>query len=349
MSLQDFGWSPFFLQQLSLEDLEAYVAARVIAVHRSGLILNGGDGEFQVTLGSSWFQGDSAERPTVGDWMMVDGTRHKAVRLLDRKSLFKRRGAGLKVEIQLIAANIDTLFIVTSCNEEFNESRLERYLALATDSGVDPVVVLTKSDLVSRWDSFVDRVRGLSRSIAVEVVNALDAKTLDGVRAWCQTGQTVALLGSSGVGKSTLVNTLAGSEVQLTHGIREDDAHGRHTTTHRSLHLLDGGGLLLDVPGLRELGIADTGDSLADVFEDIETLTRRCRFANCGHHTEPGCAVLEAIASERLDERRLRNYEKLLREEARNTATIAERREERRQFAKRVRRVVREKERFQPE
>jgi ribosome biogenesis GTPase len=348
MSLQDFGWSPFFLQQLSLDDLETLVPARVIAMHRSGLVISDGEAEFQMALGSRWFQGDSETRPTVGDWLLVDSERRKAVRLLERKSLFKRLAAGLKVELQLIAANIDTLFIVTSCNEEFNESRLERYLALASDSAVEPVVVLTKSDLSREADNFADRVRVVSRTLAIEVVNALDAGTLHGVRGWCESGQTVALVGSSGVGKSTLVNTLAGREVQVTHGIRSDDAHGRHTTTHRSLHLLEGGGLLLDVPGLRELGIADTGEHLADVFEDVEALTARCRFVDCGHHGEPGCAVVEAIESGKLDERRLRNYEKLLREEARNSATLNERRQERRRFAKRVRQVVKEKERFRP-
>jgi ribosome biogenesis GTPase len=348
MSLQDFGWSPFFLQQLSLDDFETLVPARVTAMHRSGLILNDGEGEFQIALGARWFQVDGEQRPTVGDWVLLDSPRAKVERMLDRKSLFKRLAAGAKVETQLIAANIDTLFLVTSCNDEFNESRLERYLALATDSGVEPVMVLTKSDLSSQWETFADRARGVSRSIAIEVVNALDASTLNGVRAWCQPGQTVALVGSSGVGKSTLVNTLAGRDAQLTQGIREDDAHGRHTTTHRSLHLLDEGGLLLDVPGLRELGIADTGDNLGSIFEDIETLTSRCRFVDCGHGAEPGCAVIEAIEAGRLDERRLRNYEKLLREEARNTATLAERRQDRRQFSKGVRRAMKERERLKP-
>lgn len=348
MNLQDFGWSPFFSQQLTIEDLEACVPARVTAMHRTGLVLNDGGADFQITLGSRWFQDEPEARPTVGDWLLVDPPRQKVLRLLERKSLFKRLAAGLKVELQLIAANVDTLFIVTSCNEEFSDSRLERYLALASDSGVDPVVVLTKRDLTDQQDAFVDRIRAVAPLVGIELVNALDVATLAGVKAWCQRGQTIALVGSSGVGKSTLVNTLADRDVQSTRGIREDDAHGRHTTTHRSLHLLDDGGLLLDVPGLRELGIADIGEGLSQTFDDVASLATQCRFANCAHRTEPGCAILEALESGQLDERRLRNYEKLLREEARNTSTLAQRRLERRRFAKRVRQVTKEKARHRP-
>jgi len=348
MSLKDYGWSPFFANQLGLDELEALVPARVIALHRSGIVVTDGDREFRLALGSAWYQGEPEDRPTVGDWLLVEPSRDKAVRLLERKSLLKRVAAGSVTDVQLIAANVDTIFVVTSCNEEFNDSRLERYLALAADSGAEGVVVLTKSDLADDADAYVDRVRAVASNAAIESVNALDASTLDGIRAWCRAGQTVALVGSSGVGKSTLVNTLAGREVQSTGGVREEDAHGRHTTTSRSLHLLAQGALLLDVPGLRELGLTGLDRAAPAVFGDVEALASRCRFADCAHQAEPGCVVRAAIDSGELDERRFRNFQKLLREEARHAATIAERRQAHRRFAKRVRTVVKEKSRFRP-
>ncbi len=306
MTLRDYGWSPFFANQLGLDELDVVVPTRVVAVHRSGIVLTDGEVEFPLALGSGWFQGDPEQRPTVGDWLLVTPSRDKAIRLLARKSLLKRLAAGPVVELQLIAANIDRIFVVTSCNEEFNDSRLERYLAVASDSGAEAVVVLTKRDVADDPDVYVDRVRAIASTAAVELINALDASTLDGIRAWCQAGQTVALVGSSGVGKSTLVNTLAGRPLQSTGGIREDDAHGRHTTTSRSLHLLAEGALLLDVPGLRELGVASFDQGVAAMFDEIEALGSRCRFADCAHDAEPGCAVRAAVESGELDQRRLR-------------------------------------------
>ena len=345
MSREGLGWSPFFANQLALEELETVSPARVIAVQRSGIVLSDGDAEFRLPLGSSWFSGNPVDRPTAGDWLLVDLSTGKAVRLLERKSLLKRLASGPGVDVQLIAANVDTIFVVTSCNDEFNESRLERYLALASDSGAEPVVVLTKQDIADDPHDYADRVRALSTRVAVELVNALDTSTLDGVRAWCRSGQTVALIGSSGVGKSTLVNTLTGRKAQLTSGIREQDARGRHTTTSRSLHRLDDGALLLDVPGLRELGMVALDQGLSGVFDDIASFATRCRFADCGHEAEPGCAVRDAIEAGELDERRFRNYQKLLREEARNSATIAQRNQQQRKFGKQVKSAMNEKER----
>ncbi len=327
MKLQDYGWSPFFANQLDLTEMESSSAARVLAVHRSAIVVTDGEGERRLTLGSGWYTAEPALRPTVGDWLLLNATRDKALRMLERKSLLKRLAAGPTAEVQLIAANVDTIFIVTSCSQEFNESRMERYLATTSNSGAQAVVVLTKMDLVANADDYVDRLRRVSTDVPVELVNALDPATLIGTRAWCAPGQTVALIGSSGVGKSTLVNSLAGRTIQLTGGIREDDAHGRHTTTSRSLHLLEGGALLLDVPGLRELGLVGAEHGVAELFDDLEAVFDRCRFADCAHQSEPGCAVQAAIESGDLDPRRLRNYQKMLREEARNTSTIAQRHE----------------------
>jgi len=297
MTLKDYGWSHFFSSQLNVDELETHIPCRVIAVHRSGIVVTDADAEYRVALGSSWYADAPETRPTVGDWLLLNTSKDRVARLLKRKSLLKRLSAGVVAEVQLIAANIDTIFIVTSCNEEFNASRLERYLAVAGDSGAHAVVVLTKMDLVADADAFVDRIRAISASVPVELVNALDASTLEGTRTWCEAGQTVALIDSSGIGKSTLVNTLAGRVLQLMGGIREDDAHGRHTTTSRSLHRLEGGALLLDVPGMRELGLASLERGVSELFNDIESLTLRCRFSDCAHHSEPGCAVKAALES----------------------------------------------------
>lgn len=341
VTLADLGWTPLFQQQVSLEEMERLVPARVFAVQRTGLTLRfeGEDGgrELEVPLGGRWFQGSPEDRPTVGDWVLFDPAAGAIERLLERNSLLKRMSVNKPGDVQLIAANVDVMFLVSSCNEEFNLARMERYLALAMEAGIQPVVVLTKADLSDDPDRFREMARNLSRDLIVEVVNALAPEELEPLRAWCVRGQTITLLGSSGVGKSTLINSLAGAEIQATGSIREEDGKGRHTTTHRSLHLLQSGGLLLDSPGMRELGITDAEAGIQSAFEDIETLAERCRFNDCAHETEPGCAVRAAIEAGELDERRLDSYRKLRREEVYNTETVAERHARVRQFGRMVR------------
>ena len=337
-SLQDYGFVPFFAQQTSLEESER--VARVTEVQRSIVVVTDGASEHSIPLTSSWHNAVPEDRPTVGDWVMLDDGRAKIERVLHRKSVFRRVAAGEKSEVQLIAANVDVLFVVTSCNEEFKESRLERYLALAVEAGVIPVVVLTKTDLSDDPDSYVERARSVQSGTHVEAVNALDPGTFGGVIAWIEPGSTIALVGSSGVGKSTILNTLAGNEVAATGGIREDDKKGRHTTSHRALYRLPGGGLLIDVPGMRELKVAEADTGLTSVFDDIEDMASNCRFSDCRHESEPGCAVRAAVESGDISERRLRNYHRLLRENQRNTASVAEKRSQGRAFAKVVKEVL---------
>jgi ribosome biogenesis GTPase / thiamine phosphate phosphatase len=339
--LQTLGLVPFFIRQLTDPDILHTRLGRVTAVQRSRSTVVCESGEHTVELSMTLQKSPAIDRPVVGDWVVLDEALTRIEQVLERKSLFKRLGAGSSHEIQPIAANIDILFIVTSCNEEFKESRLERYLTLAAEAGAMPVIVLTKVDLADDPDIFVQRARRVQAGVPVESANALDPTTLDGVRAWIDRTSTVALVGSSGVGKSTLLNTLAGDTVAATSGIREQDKKGRHTTTHRELHILPTGGLLIDVPGMRELRVAELDQSIGTVFEDIQLLAEQCRFADCGHETEPGCAVLRAIEENRLEERRLANYQKLLRENAQATATLAEKRAKGRDLAKMVKEVKR--------
>jgi ribosome biogenesis GTPase len=337
--LQQLGLVPFFTRQIADAGLLESRLGRVMAVQRSHCAVATGTGEQLVELAAALRDAPALERPTVGDWVILDESKSRIVQVLERKSLFRRLGAGIQSDFQPIAANIDVLFIVTSCNEEFKESRLERYLALCAEAGAMPVIVLTKTDLTPDTDDFVSRARSVQRNVAVETANSLDPDSLAGVRAWIDPGTTVALVGSSGVGKSTLLNALAGNTLAATGAIREQDKKGRHTTTHRQLHVLPTGGLLIDVPGMRELRVAGVEESLGSVFDDVESLARQCRFADCGHDAEPGCAVREAVEKGRLEERRLANYLKLLRENAHATASLADKRARGRDFAKMVKQV----------
>lgn len=338
-AVQKLGLVPYFSQQITEMGLPVNRLGRVTSVQRSLITVISDAGKQSVGLSPGLLQAAAIDRPTIGDWVVLDESFTRIERVLDRKSLFKRVGAGSSTDIQPIAANIDTLFIVTSCNEEFKESRLERYLAMCDEAGAMPVVVLTKTDLTDDTDTYICRARSVQAGVPVETANALDPATLNGIRAWIDDNSTVALVGSSGVGKSTILNALAEDSLAATSEIREQDKKGRHTTTHRELHRLASGGLLIDVPGIRELRVAEIEQSIGTVFQDIEQLAMQCQFSDCKHVTEPGCAVLQAIEGNELDSRRLDNYQKLRRESALATATLAEKRAQGRDFAKMVKKV----------
>lgn len=336
-TLSQLGWQPVFQQQLTLEELEDFTIARIFSLQRSQFTAISEAGSHTVDIRPDMPQ------LTVGDWVLLnhDGQLHRA---LERLSLFSRKAAGTRVARQLIAANVNTLFVVCSMNQDFNLNRIERYLALANEAGVEPVVVLTKADLCDDPHSYQQQVQSLDPLLMVLTINCVDPHSVKALSPWCGSGNTVALLGSSGVGKSTITNTLCGTHIQHTSSIREDDGKGRHTTTGRSLHLLPGGGLLLDTPGMRELQLADCEHGIEETFSDIGKLATKCRFKDCQHQGEPGCAVQAAIASGTLDERRLNNYLKLMREQAFNSATLAEKRQRDRQFGRHVRSVLKAKE-----
>ncbi len=320
MSLSTLGWNNLFQQQLTLEDLEReLIAARITEHHRSRYKLLSESGDVSLEIHKS------LPAMTVGDWILMNQD-FQFVKLLERQSLFQRKAAGSKVAEQLIASNVTSLFIVCSLNDDFNLSRIERYLAIAHEAEVEPVIVLTKADLANDVDDKMLQVQKLDPLLMIEAVNALDQAQCEQLLPWCQTGKTVAFMGSSGVGKSTLVNSLLKQETQQTGTIREDDSKGRHTTTSRSMHFMPTGAVLIDTPGMRELQLVDCADGVAETFSDVESLAALCKFSDCEHQDEPNCRVREAIESDELEERRLRNYQKLLREQQRNSATIAEQR-----------------------
>ena len=252
--------------------------------------------------------------------------RRQPVRVLGRMNLFKRRAPGDPRKEQMIAANVDTAFIVASCNQDFSVARIERYLVLAREAGVHPVVVLTKADLTDTPDAFAAAARAIEPGLVVETVDGRDRADAARLAQWCGHGKTVALLGSSGVGKSTLVNTLRGSESIATQAIREHDGTGRHTTTVREMHRLDHGGWLLDLPGMREVQLAEAASGIAEMFDDFTLAAQDCRFSNCSHGVEPGCAVQAAIATGALTSARFDRWRKLAEDQSANAARLARRR-----------------------
>ena len=329
--LDRLGWQPFFAQQTDVEELAELTPVRIVEVHRSGLHVLGND--IDATL---------MPRPdvTVGDWLMVERDGATISRVLDRKSLLKRRAAGTERKAQLIAANIDTAFIVTSCNADFNIARLERYIALAFEADITPVILLTKTDLVSDHQSFVDQAGAISEQVEVVALNATGLEPRSKLAEWCKPRATVAFLGSSGVGKSTLTNALLETQSIETQSIREDDARGRHTTTHRQLHPMPNGCQVLDTPGMRELQLTDAASGIEGLFSDISDLSVQCKFNDCTHQTEPGCAVLRAVESGEVDPARLERWRKLMEEDAFNSASLSERRAKDKAFGKMVRAVT---------
>ncbi len=327
-TLQDLGWSDFFARQINAdEDAAAY---RIASVHRDRVMALGNEGETTlITLGNTSI-GDF----TVGDWVLGDESG-QIIRRLDRQTIIQRRAAGTDARAQLVAANVDVLFIVTSCNDDFNVARLERYLALAYDSGCLPVLVLTKADLCDDPADYSTQAQKIDPSVPVLCIDAKDAAGVQQVADWCKPGQTGAFLGSSGVGKTTLANGLSGGDA-VTAEIREDDARGRHATTSRSLVRMNNGGWIIDTPGMRALQLFEAEDGIERLFDDIAQLAAACRFSDCSHRVEPGCAVQAAIAKGDLDPARLARREKLMFQDQHNTQSVAQARARDRAFGKMV-------------
>ena len=333
-TLSSLGWRPLLQQQLNLDQLETCCPARIVEHARSGYTALTETGELHLQILSSM------PRMVVGDWILLDRSDLTFSNRLEPFSVIKRKAAGSKLDTQLIASNIDTLFVVSSLNEDLNLNRIERYLVLANQVNITPVIVLTKADLCASPEVAVDSLRKRNPELDCIALNALDKHQAKPLEIYCKNGQTVALVGSSGTGKSTLTNTLLGENLQLTGGIREADSKGRHTTTSRSLMKIPWGGWVLDTPGMRELQLVDSGQGILSTFQDIEDLAKHCKFSDCQHLSEPGCEVLKQIQLGNLKQERLDNYQKLLREDARHSQSLADTRAKSKAFGRMAKRVA---------
>ena len=341
-ALHDLGWSDQLVTDFEPHLAAGLVPARVAVQHRGAYVVLAELGELRATVAGrlEHAAAGAGDLPAVGDWVAVAPRTEEVAAtihaVLPRRTKFSRKVAHQAAEEQVLAANVDTVFLLTSLNEDLNLRRLERYLALAWESGADPVIVLTKTDLSQDVETDVLRVEAVAFGVPVHPISSLTGDGLEVVRSYLRPGRTVALLGSSGVGKSTLVNTLAGEELLAVSAIRESDGEGRHTTSFRQLVLLPGGGLVIDTPGLREIQLWESADGLGETFADVEAVAAECRFSDCSHRTEPGCAVQAALEAGTLDFGRWTSYKKLQRELAHLERRLDKRlqSEERKRWAK---------------
>nr|WP_319391245.1 ribosome small subunit-dependent GTPase A [uncultured Cohaesibacter sp.] len=339
-SLADLGFTAHFMSQLDMDELEQLTPYRISEVQRSVVVGIGASDSRPLRT--------PHKVPTsaygVGDWVLADHT-DQIIRRLEPRTELKRRAAGTGVSEQIMAANVDVLFIVTSCNDDFKLARIERFLALARDADVTPVVLITKIDLCDDPAAFIEPAKGLMENLDVLGLNTKAPDVVSRLAPWCRKGQTIAMVGSSGVGKTTLLNAFTG-RTDATQEIRGDDSKGRHTTTYRSLHPTVNGAWLVDTPGIRALRLHEKSTGIEQVFDDIVDLSTRCKFRNCRHENEPGCAIQEAITAGELSAERLERWRKLEAEDMRNTETVAQSRRKSKAFGKMVKNAAKDADRF---
>ncbi len=333
MNIIDYGFD-----YNMISDSCSGIPARITSVHkgRFGIVSDYGEG-FAQLKGTQYYFEDGVF-PTVGDFVLIDYNRDgdsRIIKTLERRTFFSRRDPDKGRGEQAIAANFDYVFIMQSMNHDFNSRRLERYLTAARQSKAEPVIVLTKADLTDDYLPCILDASSVAEGVKICIVSSRTGYGMNELMPYLRKGKTLVLLGSSGVGKSSLVNALAGEEIMDVNGIREDDSKGRHTTTHRELIMLKNGVMIIDTPGMRELGMWDVSEGLGDAFSEVEALAKLCRFRDCSHGTEPGCAVREAVRNGELDEKRLESYKKI-KAEAKYSDNSADYRRQKEQFFKSI-------------
>lgn len=320
MQLEHFGWTSFFEAYFFPYREEGLTAGRVAVQHRDRYVLYTEHGDLWGEVSGKFrFEVKGPDEfPAVGDWVAISARPEEEAatihHVLPRKGKFSRKVAGTKTEEQILTANVDVVFLVSGLDGDFNPRRIERYLTVAWESGATPIIILNKADLCKNIEERTNEVESIAFGVSILTMSAARSEGVQQLLEFLPPGKTGALLGSSGVGKSTIINFLIGKERLKVQEVREDDSRGRHTTTHRELILLPSGGLLIDTPGMRELQLWGTGEGLQGTFEDIEELVRQCRFRDCQHQDEPDCAVKQALEDGSLDGERYKSYQKLQRE-----------------------------------
>jgi ribosome biogenesis GTPase len=341
LNFEDLGYGAFFEANRESMGLGGFAVARVIAEYKGAYRVKNAAGEYLAKItGKQMFDAMSRQDfPAVGDWAAItDLGEERAVihKVLPRKTIIKRKISGRTIEIQIIAANVDVAFVIESVDRDYNLNRFERYFAIANDGGIKPAIILNKIDLVSRQDleSKMAQIKNRFGDIDLITTSTITDAGLDELKKNMAKGKTYCFLGSSGVGKSSLINKLIGKKVIDTRAVDLRTDRGRHTTTGREMYFLKDGGIVIDNPGMREVGMADSGEGIDNLFDEITALAQNCKFPDCGHNNEPGCAVRAAIKSGKLDESKYENYANLKKEADYYEASELEKRQKDRQFGK---------------
>ena len=351
--LESIGYNDWFKSRIDNAMVSSHDIARVVAVHKNSYTITKGDKEIFAELSGNLLYGtdSTSDLPTTGDFVYADfyddDTHAIIFGLFPRKTLLKRKMAGKQIDLQLIAANIDVAFIIQSLNENFNLRRLERYLVMVNESGIEPVVLLSKCDLMAN-EAITDikqQILSIAPHTSVIAFSNLNHENIDSIISSLKPGLTYCLLGSSGVGKTTLLNSILGNEKFETREVSKIQSKGRHTTTSRQLVRLDNGAMIIDTPGMRELGSMSTDHGLDETFSEISVFSQNCKFTNCSHTNEKGCAILAAIESGELSEERYQNYLKMKKETEYNQMSYAEKRSKDKRFGKMVKSVMKHKQR----